>query len=139
MEIKYEWRNCREWEGTWLEAVIAAAYQECKELQSTEYPVARQRIIEDTQENDRVEYRCIVDGNVAAVAVITLDVDNHVGLCYGMQWCYTMPQYRGIVNQHALYRGLREIALEAGIPYAYTKRIKEGEYKLVYKNYGQES
>lgn len=136
MEIKYEWRKCSEGGSTWLESIIAEAYLECKELQCTEYPITRQRIVEDTTQNTRWEYRCTIDGTVSTVAVITLDEDNHVGLCYGMQWCYTVPKYRGTGSTLKAYRGLRDLAKAAGLPYAYTKRIKEGEYNLVYKNYG---
>lgn len=135
MEIEYEYKECPEGEGTWLEAVIAKAYAECTELQVCDYPTTYDRIVKDTTENGRLEVRAKVDGVVAAVAIIVLDADLHVGQCVGMQWAYVLPEYRHLGLLKGAYLWQRSLARALGIPYAYTTRTGEGQYILKYRGY----
>ena len=136
MSIQHEWRYQQEGEDTWLVGVIRKAYQECAELRVVPYAQAYNRILQDTVENGRYEYRCIVDGELAAVAIIVRDYDLHVGDSWAIQWNYVKPEYRSRGIAREVFRVIRKLSKEFNIPYSYTKRIGEGVYSLTYKTTG---
>ena len=136
MNIKREWRYQHEGEDTWLADVIRPAYLECSELQVTPFEPAYSRIVECTIENSRVEYRAIVDGKVAGVAIIVRDYDIHVGDSWTIQWNYVKPEYRNQGIAREVFSVIRKLSKDFNIPYSYTKRIGEGVYSLTYKTTG---
>lgn len=133
MSIQHEWRWQAEGEDTWLAGVIHTAYLECSELQVTPFELAYSRILTSTIENDRYEYRAIVDGELAGVAILVWDYDIHVGDSWAIQWNYVKPQYRNYGIAREVFRVLKALAKEDNIPYSYTKRVGEGKYLLTYK------
>ena len=131
--VKHEWRESAEGEYTWLAGVIRSAYVECSELQVTPFELAYSRILMCTTENDRIEYRALVDGKLAGVAIIVRDNDMHVGDSWTIQWNYVKPEYRSLGIAREVFRKLRKLAKESNVPYSYTKRVGEGQYQLTYK------
>lgn len=131
--VKHEWRERAEGEYTWLAGVIRSAYVECSELQVTPFELTYSRILMCTTENDRIEYRALVDGKLAGVAIIVRDHDMHVGDSWAIQWNYVKPEYRSLGIAREVFRKIRKLAKESGIPYSYTKRVGEGQYLLTYK------
>lgn len=136
MSIQHEWREQAEGEYTWLAGVIYSAYLECSELQVTPFELAYSRILTSTIENDRYEYRAIVDGELAGVAIIVRDYDIHVGDSWAVQWNYVKPQYRSRGIAREVFRMLKTLAKEDNVPYSYTKRVGDGAYSLTYKTTG---
>ncbi len=142
--VQHEWVHRLENDYTWLAGVIRSAYLECSELQTTPYEEAFSRILMCTTENERIEYRALVDGHLAGVAIIVRDNDMHVGDSWTIQWNYVKPQYRGYGIAREVFRVLKALAKKDNIPYSYTKRTGDGVYSLTYKttgvpNHGQES
>lgn len=136
MSIQHEWRVQEEGEYTWLAEVIRPAYLECSELQVVPFDLTHSRIVADTIANDRYEYRAIVDGELAGVAILVKDYDIHVGDSWTIQWNYVKPQYRNYGIAREVFRVLKALAKEYNIPYSYTKRVGEGVYRLTYKTAG---
>lgn len=111
----------------------------CSELQVTPFESTYSRIVECTIENSRYEYRAIVDGEVAGVAIIVRDYDIHVGDSWAIQWNYVKPEYRTLGIAREVFRGVRALAKEDNVPYSYTKRVGDGVYKLTYVTRGVQS
>ena len=133
MNIQHEWRQCKEGEQSWIVDVIRSAYNECEELQVTLYKETYRRIRDSTIMHDRVEYRCLIDGKIAGVAILVRDYDMHVGDSWTIQWNYIKPRYRAVGIARVVFRGIRELAKAFSIPYSYTRRTGVGTYSLTYK------
>ena len=139
MNIQHEWRQQLEGEHTWLADVIRPAYFECSELQVTPFELAYRRIVACTIENSRMEYRAIVDGKLAGVAIIVRDYDIHVGDSWAIQWNYVKPEYRTLGIAREVFRGVKMFAKAYNLPFSYTKRVGDGVYKLTYVTRGVQS
>lgn len=133
MSIQHEWRWQTEGEDTWLSGVIVTAYLECSELRVAPIGETYDRIVASVVENDRFEYRALVDGELAGVAILVRDYDIHVGDSWTIQWNYVKPKYRSLGIARKVFRVLKTLAKADNIPYSYTKRVGEGVYKLTYK------
>lgn len=69
----------------------------------------------ETIANDRYEYRAIVDGELAGVAILVKDYDIHVGDSWTIQWNYVKPQYRNYGIAREVFRVLKALAKESNI------------------------
>lgn len=139
MSIQHEWREQAEGEYTWLAGVIRSAYVECSELRVTPFELAYSRILTCTIENSRIEYRALVDGKLAGVAIIVRDHDIHVGDSWAIQWNYVKPEYRTLGIAREVFRVVKALAKKDNIPFSYTKRVGEGVYNLTYVTRGVQS
>lgn len=136
----HEWREAKEGSDTWAECMVEVAYNECAELQVNSVCSVISRIAQSAKDNNRLEYRCLINGEQVAAAILTRDHDVHVGFSWATQWLYVLPAYRHLGIAAVVLRKLRELAKEDGLPYSYTQRSGVGKYTLTYGGfYGEES
>jgi hypothetical protein len=121
---------------------VHSAWQELEEFQwGGDAESVCARIIRSTESNERIELIHRVDGVPAAIMILVVDDDPHVGVCLGVQWFYTLPAYRNQTPVRAMLRIARSVAADQGLSIlAYTHRTGPAEYTIRYRRlHGQES
>lgn len=127
----YEVRSREDAESSWGTDCIPSAYKEFPEFRVTPFAETYRRIRESTESYSRLEIRVQVRGCTVAVAIYVLEEDMHVGPCYSIQWMYVLPEYRGKGIAKTFLEILKRKAKDAGVPYSYTKRRRNG-YQVIY-------
>lgn len=79
----------------------------------------------------------LVNGRLAACAVLVPEHDDHVGPCLSVQWNYCMPEFRGQGWWESVYRILIQDAASKKLAAAFTRRVGAGQYLLTYLTYQQ--
>jgi hypothetical protein len=95
---------------------------------------ATQRIVDGIECLDRFEITAWdASGSLVGFSSVSRDSDDHVGPVLGVQWLFVSEGHRGTAG----FRLRKEVyALAAQLGYkvlAYTHRLGEGRYELIYK------
>ena len=81
----------------------------------------------------RYDIGVFVQDKVVGGLCLAADDDPHVGTCLTVISNYVLPEYRGLVGARCFRECLR-VAKRSGYPVlAYTHRLKDWEYKTIYR------
>lgn len=111
------------------------AWEEFVELQSQPKEVYVANVIEYLQSLNRIEIYSYMHGSPIGAAVLTTEIDYHVGKCVSVVTQYVLPRYRGSGFSFEIMRRARKECKAQGIGMlAWSHRVKDFEYKTVYRS-----
>lgn len=135
MSLRVSWSLLNEGALTEAREIIPAVLREIPEMlwQSTPEE-ANERIITGLECLDRYEITARDrSGELIGFASVAEDSDDHVGPVLGVQWLFVKSGNRGITG-FRLRKAIYAIAESLGYQVlAYTHRLGEGRYELIYK------
>jgi hypothetical protein len=101
------------------------------------------RVLESVESLERIEITVRdLKGSLMGIASCVGEDDDHLGIVFSVHWRFVLPEARGAVGV-AIQREILRSARRAGVKVvAYTKRVSEGRFEVIYqklkeKPYGQ--
>jgi hypothetical protein len=120
--------------------IMSRIIEEMTELtwQSTPDEAAN-RILESVESIHRIEITARdLKGNLVGTCSCVGEDDDHLGVVLSVQWRFVLPEARGAVGV-AIQREVLRTARRAGVKVvAYTKRVSEGRFEVIYKKLKEE-
>ncbi len=111
------------------------AWDEFIELQTQRKEVYVKNVVEYLQSLDRIEIYGYMHGSPVGGAILTTELDFHVGKCLSVVTQYVFPRYRGTGLAFEFMRRARKECKAQGIwTLAWSHRVKDYEYKTVYRS-----
>ena len=114
-----------------VQAAVPTLY-ELKEYQAKPVEDVQQRLLRITEEACAV---CLVrDGaDVLGIMALSEDMDFHIGECVSLVYMFTFPEFRNRGIGKLMLQYARATAAAANAALAYTRRVADYEYKLIYE------
>jgi hypothetical protein len=133
--IAVRWALFPEGKPTEAVEIIPAVLDVIPEMLWQSTPLeATDRIVAGIQALDRYEITARdSSGSLIGFASVAEDVDDHVGPTLSVQWLFVAEGHRGVAG-FRLRKAIYLVAEELGYRVlAYTHRLGEGRYELIYK------
>ena len=115
-----------------LRGLWSSTYNDLPLIRQAGVRAGYQRFL-DSLDSGRLDIYLEFGGIIVGYTCIVLDWDMHCGWCFAVQWQYVRKDHYGSPLARQVFRVLKELHNQTGLPYAYSKVQSDGSVLIRYK------